>query len=129
MSGCFSVDSDSAGGGLTRRKGLQRIISIEEDPLPQLLDRSERQLTKWSEEDEDVLLDMQMNGIQATPPLEQTPSSLREQPVGKETRSNVRNKITLLLICIVLLCFVLEKVDHDRVDEQIPFVIYRAIAR
>ncbi|KAJ7330159.1 hypothetical protein JRQ81_016333 [Phrynocephalus forsythii] len=92
LNACLSVDSDSAAaaaaGGLAHRKCLQRIISIEEDHLPQLLDRPERQLTKWSEEDEDVLPDMQMNGTQIKSPLEQTPSSPREQPVGKETLSN-----------------------------------------
>uniref|UniRef100_A0A6J0UZZ1 EF-hand calcium-binding domain-containing protein 4B n=1 Tax=Pogona vitticeps TaxID=103695 RepID=A0A6J0UZZ1_9SAUR len=86
---CPTVDSEStAAGGLIRKKCLQRIISIEEDHLPQLLDRSEKQLTKWSEEDEDALPDMEINGTQIKSPSEQTPSSPREQPVGKETLSN-----------------------------------------
>lgn len=80
---------------MTQRKQLQRIISIEEDHLPQLLDRpAERQLTKWSEEDENISPQMETDGTQAEASSKQTPSSPRGQPVGKETLSHVRTKIS-----------------------------------
>ncbi|XP_042325170.1 EF-hand calcium-binding domain-containing protein 4B [Sceloporus undulatus] len=89
LNGHLSFDSDPANaGGLAHGKRLQRIISIEEDPLPQLLNRSGRQLPKWSEEDENVLPEREMNGTQIDSPTEKTPSSPRWQPVGMETLSN-----------------------------------------
>uniref|UniRef100_A0A4W5PAJ6 Calcium release activated channel regulator 2A n=1 Tax=Hucho hucho TaxID=62062 RepID=A0A4W5PAJ6_9TELE len=78
---------------------LQRIISIEEDHLPQLLqDDYQTQLWEWHEEEEHI--ELQMNSI--NPPsspqtMEQQPVDTREtemptsprgQPVGKETIGN-----------------------------------------
>nr|XP_060632141.1 EF-hand calcium-binding domain-containing protein 4B [Anolis sagrei ordinatus] len=89
LNGCPSLESDPpVGGGPAHGKRLQRIISIEEDHLPQLLDRPERQLPKWSEEDEDILQEKELNGTQIESPTEKTPSTPREQPVGTETLSN-----------------------------------------
>ncbi|XP_053107536.1 EF-hand calcium-binding domain-containing protein 4B isoform X2 [Hemicordylus capensis] len=90
LNGCPSIDSDpAAGADLMQRKRLQRIISIEEDHLPQLLDKSgDRQLPKWSEEDENILPEMKIDGTQTVSSPEQTPSSPRGQPVGKETVRN-----------------------------------------
>lgn len=63
---------------------LRRIISIEEDPLPQLLDGGfEQPLSKCPEEEE--VCDQGAQGqIQEAPPLKLTPTSPRGQPVGKE---------------------------------------------
>ncbi|XP_012688537.2 EF-hand calcium-binding domain-containing protein 4B [Clupea harengus] len=77
------------------RKQLQRIISIEEDHLPDLLQEERRpQLHQWSEEEDlEEGIDLQMSNIY--PPRSSTPSSEgrpsdaptspRHQPVGKET--------------------------------------------
>ncbi|XP_055795733.1 EF-hand calcium-binding domain-containing protein 4B isoform X2 [Salvelinus fontinalis] len=85
---------------------LQRIISIEEDHLPQLLqDDYHAQLCEWSEEaeedgEEEEHIELQMNSIyppSSLPTREQqpadtreseTPTSPRGQPVGKETVVN-----------------------------------------
>ncbi|KAM9480849.1 EF-hand calcium-binding domain-containing protein 4B isoform 2-T2 [Clarias gariepinus] len=79
---------------------LQRIISIEEDHLPQFLQKEyQAELKNWKEEDEDLEegIDLQMTSIlpststpisQGPPPESrhtQTPTSPRGQPVGKET--------------------------------------------
>ncbi|XP_054094006.1 EF-hand calcium-binding domain-containing protein 4B isoform X2 [Callithrix jacchus] len=65
---------------------LRRIISIEEDPLPQLLDGNfEQPLSKCPEEEE--VSDQRVQGkIQEALPLKLTPTSPRGQPVGKEAR-------------------------------------------
>uniref|UniRef100_A0A8C2GV29 Calcium release activated channel regulator 2A n=1 Tax=Cyprinus carpio TaxID=7962 RepID=A0A8C2GV29_CYPCA len=59
---------------------LQRIISIEEDHLPQLLQQGyQTQLREWSEDEElEEDMDLQMR-------VAPTPTSPRGQPVGKET--------------------------------------------
>ncbi|XP_062860863.1 EF-hand calcium-binding domain-containing protein 4B [Trichomycterus rosablanca] len=83
------------------RPHLPRIISIEEDHCPQLLQRDfQTELMDWSEQEEDLEegIDLQMNNIypsvstpipKSTPPAESrvthTPTSPRRQPVGKET--------------------------------------------
>ncbi|KAL0968504.1 hypothetical protein UPYG_G00267730 [Umbra pygmaea] len=75
---------------------FQRIISIEEDPLPQLLqDNCQSQLGQWreeEEEEEEEYIDLQMNTIQRPGDSRVTetelPSSPRGQPVGKETLVN-----------------------------------------
>lgn len=76
-----------AGGPLPR--AFRRIISIEEDPLPQLLDGSlEQPLSKCPEEEE--VSSQQVEGqIQQAQPsqLQLTPTSPRGQPVGKEALS------------------------------------------
>ncbi|XP_068129231.1 EF-hand calcium-binding domain-containing protein 4B [Hyperolius riggenbachi] len=68
---------------------LQRIISIEEDHLPQYLySQQERALNNWQEEDEK---EERISGSQESVfsaesvPAEAIPSSPRGQPVGKET--------------------------------------------
>ncbi|KAM7116587.1 EF-hand calcium-binding domain-containing protein 4B isoform 1-T5 [Molossus nigricans] len=68
---------------------LRRIISIEEDPLPQLLDGSfERPLSRCPEEEEVSDQGVQGQSQQARhSQLELTPTSPRGQPVGKETLS------------------------------------------
>ncbi|XP_027712233.1 EF-hand calcium-binding domain-containing protein 4B isoform X2 [Vombatus ursinus] len=77
-----NTDGDPGAGGPGLR-ALRRIISIEEDPLPQLLDRhSEGQLSRCPEEEESTGQHPEDKNQQA-PPLE--PISPRGQPVGKET--------------------------------------------
>lgn len=75
---------------------LRRIISIEEDPLPQLLDGGfEQPLSKCPEEEE--VSDQGVQGqIQEAPPLRLTPTSPRGQPVGKEALCKVRAHPTLV---------------------------------
>ncbi|XP_062403974.1 EF-hand calcium-binding domain-containing protein 4B [Sardina pilchardus] len=78
---------------------LQRIISIEEDHLPDLLQEDHRpQLQQWSEEEDlEDGIDLQMSNIypprSSTPSSESrrshTPISPRHQPIGKETASDV----------------------------------------
>ncbi|CAH7421613.1 EF-hand calcium-binding domain-containing protein 4B isoform X1 [Phodopus roborovskii] len=72
------------GTGLPRRQALRRIISIEEDPLPQLLEGGfEKPLSKCPEEEE--VFDQGAEGqSMAAPALELIPTSPRGQPVGKE---------------------------------------------
>ncbi|XP_063164455.1 EF-hand calcium-binding domain-containing protein 4B [Candoia aspera] len=71
--------------GLIQRKHFRRIISIEEDHLPQLLNRTERQLIQWTKEEEDVSLGPEVRGAQGHSQPEQLHASPREEPVGKET--------------------------------------------
>ncbi|KAM7031993.1 EF-hand calcium-binding domain-containing protein 4B [Passerculus sandwichensis] len=74
-------------GGMPKTSHLQRIISIEEDHLPQLLDRLvDKQLSRWTGEDEDTF-ETEMNNKSREQSMEHSSSS-REQPVGKETLSN-----------------------------------------
>ncbi|XP_054575691.1 EF-hand calcium-binding domain-containing protein 4B [Eptesicus fuscus] len=70
-------------------RALRRIISIEEDPLPQLLDGSfERPLSKCPEEEEVSDQGVEGQSQQAQPSqLELIPTSPRGQPVGKEALS------------------------------------------
>ncbi|XP_078530078.1 EF-hand calcium-binding domain-containing protein 4B isoform X1 [Lissotriton helveticus] len=76
---------DSSADGKEGNQHLQRIISIEEDPFPQLLDlHAERPLNKWAEEEEKEETVFQED--QTDSKLDQAPpSSPRGQPVGKET--------------------------------------------
>ncbi|CDQ72785.1 unnamed protein product [Oncorhynchus mykiss] len=82
---------------------LQRIISIEEDHLPQLLQGNyQTQLWEWHEEaEEEEHIELQMTSINppsSPPTMEQQqpvdtretemPTSPRGQPVGKETMGN-----------------------------------------
>ncbi|XP_036441505.1 ras and EF-hand domain-containing protein homolog [Colossoma macropomum] len=91
---------DQADGQLPQRRHLPRVISIEEDHLPHLLQEEYQvQLRDWSEEEEELEegIDLQMSSIypaastpipQCTPPDSRdihTPTSPRGQPVGKET--------------------------------------------
>ncbi|KAG6926370.1 RAB3A, member RAS oncogene family, partial [Chelydra serpentina] len=90
LNGYLSSESDhDTSGGMTQTKHLQRIISIEEDPLPQLLEMPvEKQYSKWTEENDNVSPEKEMDEKQIVTSLDHTPLSLREQPVGKETQSN-----------------------------------------
>ncbi|CAN2387369.1 Calcium release activated channel regulator [Pristimantis euphronides] len=75
---------------------LQRIISIEEDHLPQYLDNEhERSLNDWQEVDEGKEnLNHNEEVIQNKEeiPVDEVPSSPRGQPVGKETLPNVKEE-------------------------------------
>ncbi|XP_015667147.1 EF-hand calcium-binding domain-containing protein 4B [Protobothrops mucrosquamatus] len=85
----LSLDSEPhKPGGQIQRKPFRRLISIEEDHLPHLLIRSERQLIGWSEEDGGEP-GPGVNGSQRQPPAEQCHASSREEPVGKETLTHV----------------------------------------
>ncbi|XP_007935263.1 EF-hand calcium-binding domain-containing protein 4B [Orycteropus afer afer] len=66
---------------------LRRIISIEEDPLPQLLDGSFEQPLSRCPEEEKVSNQGGKGQSQQAPHLELTPTSPRGQPVGKEALS------------------------------------------
>ncbi|KAM6309833.1 EF-hand calcium-binding domain-containing protein 4B [Podargus strigoides] len=90
LNGILSVEPDAgARGGVSQASHLQRIISIEEDHLPQLLDRLvDKQLNRWSREDENTSSEMEMDNKTTEKSMEHSPSSSREQPVGKETLSN-----------------------------------------
>uniref|UniRef100_F6PSV8 Calcium release activated channel regulator 2A n=1 Tax=Monodelphis domestica TaxID=13616 RepID=F6PSV8_MONDO len=78
------TDGDLGASGPSLRT-LRRIISIEEDPLPQFLDEySERQLSRLPEAEESIRQHQEEKNQQA-PSLESTLASPREQPVGKET--------------------------------------------
>ncbi|XP_023666655.1 EF-hand calcium-binding domain-containing protein 4B-like isoform X2 [Paramormyrops kingsleyae] len=79
--------------GTGGRRHLPRIISIEEDPLPQLLQQDfQCQLPQWSEDEEGENVDPQTRGdTSAHGPSNANravPSSPRGRPVGKETIQN-----------------------------------------
>uniref|UniRef100_G3VSC9 Calcium release activated channel regulator 2A n=1 Tax=Sarcophilus harrisii TaxID=9305 RepID=G3VSC9_SARHA len=77
-----TTDGDAGASGPSVQ-ALRRIISIEEDPLPQILDRhSEGQLSRCPEEEEHTGQHQEEKN-QKAPSLE--PTSPRGQPVGKET--------------------------------------------
>ncbi|XP_049678231.1 EF-hand calcium-binding domain-containing protein 4B [Accipiter gentilis] len=90
LNGILSVEPDAgATGGMSKASHLQRIISIEEDHLPQLLDRLvDKQLNRWTGEDDNTSSEMEMDKKNTEQSMEHSPSSSREQPVGKETLSN-----------------------------------------
>ncbi|XP_025906181.1 EF-hand calcium-binding domain-containing protein 4B [Nothoprocta perdicaria] len=90
LNGFLSVEPDArVNGGTSKASHLQRIISIEEDHLPQLLERPvDRQLNKWTEEDENTPSEKEIDTKNVEQSTEHTPSSSREQPVGKESLSN-----------------------------------------
>ncbi|XP_037245992.1 EF-hand calcium-binding domain-containing protein 4B isoform X1 [Falco rusticolus] len=89
----LSVEPDAgATGEMSKALHLQRIISIEEDHLPQLLDRLvDNQLNRWTGEDENTS-EMEMDKKNAEHSMEHSLSCSREQPVGKETLSNLAFK-------------------------------------
>ncbi|XP_059322091.1 EF-hand calcium-binding domain-containing protein 4B [Ammospiza nelsoni] len=89
LNGVLSEELDGGvTGGMPKTSHLQRIISIEEDHLPQLLDRLvDKQLSRWTGEDEDTF-ETEMNNKSREQSMEHSSSSSREQPVGKETLSN-----------------------------------------
>uniref|UniRef100_A0A8C9TWP5 Calcium release activated channel regulator 2A n=1 Tax=Scleropages formosus TaxID=113540 RepID=A0A8C9TWP5_SCLFO len=69
---------------------LHRVISIEEDPLPQALRSESRPTPQWSieEEEEEVEEEASQEMRDPRPSASDTPSSPRGQPVGKETITN-----------------------------------------
>ncbi|XP_063250179.1 EF-hand calcium-binding domain-containing protein 4B isoform X1 [Prinia subflava] len=89
LNGVLSEEPDAGvTGGMPKTSHLQRIISIEEDHLPQLLDRLvDKQLGRWTGEDENTF-ETEMNNKAREQSVEHSASSSREQPVGKETLSN-----------------------------------------
>ncbi|XP_027489887.1 EF-hand calcium-binding domain-containing protein 4B isoform X2 [Corapipo altera] len=89
LNGVLSEEPDAGiTGGMSKTSRLQRIISIEEDHLPQLLDRLvDKQLNRWTGED-DSTSEMEVHNKNTEQSMEHSPSSSREQPVGKETLSN-----------------------------------------
>ncbi|XP_066031456.1 EF-hand calcium-binding domain-containing protein 4B [Chamaea fasciata] len=88
LNGVLSEEPDAGVIGVTKTSHLQRIISIEEDHLPQLLDRLvDKQLCRWTGEDENTF-ETEMNNKAGEQTMEHSSSSSREQPVGKETLSN-----------------------------------------
>ncbi|XP_041316560.1 EF-hand calcium-binding domain-containing protein 4B [Pyrgilauda ruficollis] len=89
LNGVLSEEPDAGvTGGMPKTSHLQRIISIEEDHLPQLLDRLvDKQLSRWTGEDENTF-DTEMNNKSREQSMEHSSSSSREQPVGKEALSN-----------------------------------------
>ncbi|XP_041880240.1 EF-hand calcium-binding domain-containing protein 4B isoform X2 [Corvus kubaryi] len=89
LNGVLSEEPDSGvTGGMPKTSHLQRIISIEEDHLPQLLDRLvDKQLSRWTGEDENTS-ETEMNNETREHSMEHASSSSREQPVGKETLPN-----------------------------------------
>ncbi|XP_017685593.1 PREDICTED: EF-hand calcium-binding domain-containing protein 4B isoform X1 [Lepidothrix coronata] len=90
LNGVLSEEPDAGiTGGMSKTSRLQRIISIEEDHLPQLLDRLvDKQPNRWTGED-DSTSEMEVHKKNTEQSMEHSPSSSREQPVGKETLSNV----------------------------------------
>ncbi|XP_004381233.1 EF-hand calcium-binding domain-containing protein 4B isoform X2 [Trichechus manatus latirostris] len=74
------------GAGGPPHQTLHRIISIEEDPLPQLLDGGLEQPLNRCPEERDVSDQGGKGQIQQAPPLELTLTSPRGQPVGKEAQ-------------------------------------------
>ncbi|XP_051636703.1 EF-hand calcium-binding domain-containing protein 4B [Manacus candei] len=89
LNGVLSEEPDAGiTGGMSKTSRLQRIISIEEDHLPQLLDRLvDKQLNRWTGED-DSTSEMEVHKKNTEQSMEHSPSCSREQPVGKETLSN-----------------------------------------
>ncbi|XP_037988569.1 EF-hand calcium-binding domain-containing protein 4B isoform X2 [Motacilla alba alba] len=89
LNGVLSEEPDAGvTGGMPKTSHLQRIISIEEDHLPQLLDRLvDKQLSRWTGEDENTF-DTEMSNRSREQSMEHSSSSSREEPVGKETLSN-----------------------------------------
>ncbi|XP_009577009.1 PREDICTED: EF-hand calcium-binding domain-containing protein 4B [Fulmarus glacialis] len=90
LNGILPVEPDAgATGGMPKASHLQRIISIEEDHLPQLLDRLvDKQVNRWIGEDENTSSEVEMDKKNTEQSMEHSPSSSREQPVGKKTLSN-----------------------------------------
>ncbi|XP_061061864.1 EF-hand calcium-binding domain-containing protein 4B [Eubalaena glacialis] len=93
LSGYPLTEEGPGTGGLLPRP-LRRIISIEEDPLPQLLGGGfEQPLGKCPEEGE--ASDQGVEGqIGPSRPLGITPASPRGQPVGKETLSKEEGSVS-----------------------------------
>uniref|UniRef100_W5NJL9 Calcium release activated channel regulator 2A n=1 Tax=Lepisosteus oculatus TaxID=7918 RepID=W5NJL9_LEPOC len=104
---CQVSKENEVDGKMMRKPQLQRIISIEEDHLPQLLHvEYEAQLNEWTEEDDDVEDDLEVAAVsvisedstaeesdQAS--CSRAPSSPRGQPVGKETLSHEEGTVSV----------------------------------
>ncbi|XP_067855269.1 EF-hand calcium-binding domain-containing protein 4B isoform X3 [Heptranchias perlo] len=68
-----------------QRQYLQRIISIEEDPLPQFLEmHSTTHLNNWIEVEEEMETEEELVPERRRQEAEKVPSSPRRRPVGKE---------------------------------------------
>ncbi|XP_050828581.1 EF-hand calcium-binding domain-containing protein 4B isoform X2 [Serinus canaria] len=106
LNGVLSEEPDAGvTGGMPKTSHLQRIISIEEDHLPQLLDRLvDKQLSRWTGEDENTF-ETEMNDKSREQSMEHSSSSSREQPVGKETLSN-EERINSVPECLFKIVFV-----------------------
>lgn len=98
----FPEEEPGAGGPFPR--AFRRIISIEEDPLPQLLDGSFEQPLSKCPEEEEVSQQRVQGQSQQTRPLEPMPTSPRGQPVGKEALSKVRTHPVLVCRCHSYAC-------------------------
>ncbi|KAM4748464.1 EF-hand calcium-binding domain-containing protein 4B [Rhinophrynus dorsalis] len=87
-----ATESDNTVDKQGKIQQLQRIISIEEDHLPQLLDmQQERPLNDWKEVDEKEESVTETSEVvikEEQIPKEEVPTSPRGQPVGKETLPN-----------------------------------------
>ncbi|XP_046519653.1 EF-hand calcium-binding domain-containing protein 4B isoform X1 [Equus quagga] len=82
------------GSGGPLHRALRRIISIEEDPLPQLLDGGfEQPLSRRAEEGEASGPAVEEPAQQARP-VDPTPASPRGQPVGKEDLSKEEGSLS-----------------------------------
>ncbi|XP_010212331.1 PREDICTED: EF-hand calcium-binding domain-containing protein 4B [Tinamus guttatus] len=90
LNGFLSVEPDAGvTGGSSKASHLQRLISIEEDHLPQLLERPvDTQLDKCTGKDGNTPSEKEIDKRNIEQSVEHTPSSSREQPVGKESLSN-----------------------------------------
>ncbi|XP_062936193.1 EF-hand calcium-binding domain-containing protein 4B [Cynocephalus volans] len=80
----YPLTEEEQGAGGPHPRALRRIISIEEDPLPQLLDSGFEQPLNRCPEEEEVSSQGMEGQIQQAPPSRLTPVSPRGQPVGKE---------------------------------------------
>lgn len=104
---------DIVDGRPSPKHQLKRIISIEEDHLPHLLQQGyQAQLRQLGEDEEfEEGIDLQMSNIYPTtstptsvsPPPDSrdahTPTSPRGQPVGKETVQSVRQRFDDVCLC------------------------------
>ncbi|XP_051499348.1 EF-hand calcium-binding domain-containing protein 4B [Apus apus] len=92
LNGILSVEPDAgASGGMSKASRLQRIISIEEDHLPQLLDRLVvKQQNRWIGEDENTS-EMEKDKENTEQSIEHSPSSSREQPVGLSNEERINS--------------------------------------
>ncbi|XP_039092289.1 EF-hand calcium-binding domain-containing protein 4B [Hyaena hyaena] len=83
----YPLPEEEPGPGGPLPRALRRIISIEEDPLPQLLDGDFEQPLSKCPEEEEVSQQRAEGQSQQARPLELMPTSPRGQPVGKEDLS------------------------------------------
>ncbi|KAM4675286.1 EF-hand calcium-binding domain-containing protein 4B [Discoglossus pictus] len=96
LNGYFSsTETDSiADGKLDKSHQLQRIISIEEDPLPQALDSQTLHTWKAIDENEEAMEVFENINNDKKVPKEEVPTSPRGQPVGKETLPSEEHRLS-----------------------------------